>query len=1315
MENRHASVTHGIRLMALLALAVIAMPAMAIKPMPPVEVSISSDAQALTADHGGTVAFEATPETDIERAWVGFEVVNGDVVLTGPATIELGRVAANTAYHAESTIQIGGQGASEVRGTFHALDAAGNELFWRSAAVLIAVSGDQVATGTDGLIPVELSALEKNSAAKASQESYDAEVHRIKTGGAAETKYSEPSGAKAGNVTVSGHIYWTDNLGTTHPARYVDVEIRDDNVISSELVTTVQTGADGSYSSTFENSDTFGTGGRDLFIRAFAKSIYAHLVSVARDDYYLESSITNDVADGTTLTIDLTANNTDDNNRAFSVQDALVTIKTYSMNVLGVSMPSIDTVFPTNKSTSLFDGTDLHILRDDWIDWDVMHHEFGHYFMKQTGIEDNPGGKHSSSENLAERVGKDKGIRLAWGEGYPTYFGTSGQLRMGASALNVPNVGDTAYTDTIDASINYDLENNAAPVDMGEDNELTVQRVLFDLYDGNADGNDKFSLGDYSVFSTARTAGAKTLSQFWNALIASSSMQEKVKYGALFMDHKVSPEPKAPADGASFAASDPPPAFDWEKRGAGPTYLLNKFTVEFWNEDFTTMYFASPEVDGPPWTPSNADWATIMGSGPVIKWVVKGRNTSAPETGTYISPARTLGGVDIGFVIDDTGSMSEEIGGVRDALTAFITALAGTPDKPTINLITFKDNVTSRIISDDLSAIQAQVNSLFASGGGDCPEASVEALELAATNVKAGGRLLFATDADPHSGLDIASTIAALRAKGLRVDVLLTGSCSESFKSGTYYTKSTGEQFYIPPQCNSEDCAGWFDEPGPKMGDVECDGPDCNTPLVPPQVFPTGAIVVFSGFAAETGGTFAFVPELNSGDPSGITRFNNVALNIMKGVVFPTLPDVNPPRGNRAATINLTIRGSNSNFNASSALSFSGEGITVNSGGPVSASEFEANITIAADAELGFRDMTIETALGGGDTETCTGTGIFEVEDLLTEPTITSVLPASGVLGDTLDVTITAVNTHFDAGSVADFGSGVTVNSFTPSNETTGVANITIDTDTDTLGYHSVSVSTMSASEFADENVVGPFLVTSAALSEGIPRIVSLSPSSAGPGTSVKVTATGEHTHFVDGESVGAVSGAGVTVTSTKVNSETEAELNLTIAPSAAHGFRDVTVTTGSEVAAILDGLEIANQPPTANAGPDQTVQTSGSTAMVTLDGSGSSDVDGTVAEYLWSGTPDPDDVAKPVVSLAPGTYTFTLVVKDADGASSAPDTVTIEVKRKRWFSCSGTTPSSSIPPLSGDALLLAIVAGTLIVARGRMNVSRSRVRDPRD
>ncbi|MCG7906934.1 MAG: PKD domain-containing protein [Candidatus Thiodiazotropha taylori] len=89
------------------------------------------------------------------------------------------------------------------------------------------------------------------------------------------------------------------------------------------------------------------------------------------------------------------------------------------------------------------------------------------------------------------------------------------------------------------------------------------------------------------------------------------------------------------------------------------------------------------------------------------------------------------------------------------------------------------------------------------------------------------------------------------------------------------------------------------------------------------------------------------------------------------------------------------------------------------------------------------------------------------------------------------------------------------------------------------------------------------------------------------------------------------------------------------------------------------------NKAPVADAGIDQLHQLqAGQTSMtVTLDGSGSSDPDGKVADYIWTGSPDPADVVSPSISLNEGTHKFSLIVVDDQGESSASDAVLITVE----------------------------------------------------
>ena len=97
------------------------------------------------------------------------------------------------------------------------------------------------------------------------------------------------------------------------------------------------------------------------------------------------------------------------------------------------------------------------------------------------------------------------------------------------------------------------------------------------------------------------------------------------------------------------------------------------------------------------------------------------------------------------------------------------------------------------------------------------------------------------------------------------------------------------------------------------------------------------------------------------------------------------------------------------------------------------------------------------------------------------------------------------------------------------------------------------------------------------------------------------------------------------------------------------------------------------NSPPTANAGPNQTVNANSSClASVTLNGSGSSDPDGDNLTYSWTWSGGSATGVSPTVTLPKGVRNVNLVVKDGT-VNSASDTVVITVN-------DATAPSISVP-----------------------------------
>ena len=126
-----------------------------------------------------------------------------------------------------------------------------------------------------------------------------------------------------------------------------------------------------------------------------------------------------------------------------------------------------------------------------------------------------------------------------------------------------------------------------------------------------------------------------------------------------------------------------------------------------------------------------------------------------------------------------------------------------------------------------------------------------------------------------------------------------------------------------------------------------------------------------------------------------------------------------------------------------------------------------------------------------------------------------------------------------------------------------------------------------------------------------------------------------------------------------------------------AKGFAPVTLNLDLTVTA-------PNQLPTADAGPDQTVidTDDGGDEAVTLDGSASTDSDGTIATYSWvEGVTEIATGVNPTITLSLGVHTIVLTVTDDEGAT-ATDEVVITVNAPAVVACSpiSTLECSEIP-----------------------------------
>ncbi len=522
--------------------------------------------------------------------------------------------------------------------------------------------------------------------------------------------------------------------------------------------------------------------------------------------------------------------------------------------------------------------------------------------------------------------------------------------------------------------------------------------------------------------------------------------------------------------------------------------------------------------------------------------------------------------VKLALVIDDTGSMSEEIAGVRSGMSSAITRIQQISQQtgesfPDVAIFTFKDNVTNRIVSNNPARLQSIIAGITASGGDDCPESANAALQAAGRLLRNGGQTVLATDADSRpDGPDRATIETQYRAKSLKLSTLLSGACTTSSS-----LLADGEVFKVEQECDIFQPSSNLEEyPLPRTLGVE------------------SSVRTYSEFAAETGGLFVYLPGVNTSSTVEKQRYANIAANLFVSSVAPAIGLVTPGDGIRGQTLSVEINGLTTNFQDSSQVSF-GNGITVNSRTINSPEKITVSITVAPDANLGFRDVTVTTLLGSGTTEIATGVGVINITDPPPGPKLISITPTQGAQGSTLNVDVFGSNTNFINGtSVANFGAGITVNSTTVINSTKAVVNITVQNSA-AIGLRDVTVTT--GSEIAREDLPGPFLVITR--SAVIARITAVNPNRGNPGQTLDVTITGENTNFVDGISTTAFSGTGITVNSTTVISSTSVIANITIASNAPLIFRDIIVTTGGESAT---GLNLFQLQETITPSPTPTV-----------------------------------------------------------------------------------------------------------------------------
>ena len=1154
------------------------------KPTPPLDVTLTHTDASPLAGGEVVVTLDVTAQADVYEAVVRFSA-EGNVQAGNAAPQRLGTLRAGETRRVQGTARLTGTGRGILHGIAGAAAGPGEAAltFGRSASLYFLVAPGRTFVAPGSFYRARLDSLnDASGGAKQGEAAYEQALRELRTVQVTPViKTGATAAGKHAGINVSGKILWTDRNGGTHPARFVTVVVwdKDEELLDfiDDKLGTTQTGATGDYSIDVESDDSDGA---DLYLEVFAGNTLADVLPPGKrgtDNAYIASTEDQvfENATAASVRVNYVIPNTTESGNAFGILDSIVEAALYAKQLTGSPLPKVPVEFPCTANDAacfskggvslVYDRPDINmeVILSDRYDWDVLHHEYGHFLSKYHSVDDNPGGGHALGDALSQRYGsKSIGTRLAWSEGWPSYFGISLQREMGSAALGIPDVGDNVYQDReISGDLIISLESPATSF-QGEDDEVAVMAILWDLYDSENDKEDKISLGAATIWDAMKRNGTDNLSGFWNALIRGrNSIKEQTDLGSIFAHWGVAPDATSLIDGEAVSTDGGGlyavhmdggiRAFSWKPNGGKIVFKNSQYYVEFWDENLTTRYHTSPMLSSPSYMITELDWFTYTSIVPSrnFKWVVKAKNPIGPETGEYVSPAFLVDpGVDFAAVVDVSGDMSSVLPSIVGQLQANLSVM---PDTNSVgyqltsfvgNTGSVEQDVNQRHVINDKNAFSAQIASLR-SGGGECKRSAavgIGGLVMQTQEMDQGGSLFYASnktfvvprESPLYGGVELVKIIlASLQGRGVQFNFMYN---------------------------NAKDCFSNHAKAG--------------------QQDDRQTLEAYVSLAQATGGTFAYVP-VDENDPASVARYEHTLSNMIQGSLRPAIMLVDAPAAPPGAALTVTLNGGKTGFRTGTTLDF-GAGITVTEVQALSPTRLQARLEVAPGAAHGFRDVTARTPIGNTE-ETATGVGAFEVTAAPAEPTVLSVTPKEGGLGQMLTVTVDGFGTTFDETSALDFGPGITVQSVTALSNTRLQAVLQIDAGAPT-GFRDVTVTT--GGELAAEDRPGPFFVLESVLA--LPAITAVSPAEAEAGTMLDVTLTAVNTTLINFATT-ADFGPGITVLSTSVLNPSTVRATLQIDAAAVPGLRDVRVTTILETAVLPGGFSVTAPSSVATDDPD--------------------------------------------------------------------------------------------------------------------------------
>lgn len=213
-----------------------------------------------------------------------------------------------------------------------------------------------------------------------------------------------------------------------------------------------------------------------------------------------------------------TNNNASFIGRAFQISQALYYGERYVFEMSGEHPLSVNAVYNSDIRGCSYSSNRINCRTSAYNEWDPLLHEYGHHIQHKYGITNSPGGNHSGNDNdithNSNNFSKSNGIRLAWGESWPTVFGNLVTKYYADDIGNIRWNNDDQYNSY--GSNNGDELEVTYTYAIGEGCEMNIIQVLYDMYDdySSFEPFDRIALGHQGLWDLITNSNATTFSDF---------------------------------------------------------------------------------------------------------------------------------------------------------------------------------------------------------------------------------------------------------------------------------------------------------------------------------------------------------------------------------------------------------------------------------------------------------------------------------------------------------------------------------------------------------------------------------------------------------------------------------------------------------------------------------------------------------------------------------------------------------------------------------------------------------------------------------